>query len=371
MSKILIVGLPFFPKKYQYAVDAYHSLGHDVRVLLNKGFDGKKSGSCQSEHLFRYSSASNLIRLKEFVSEVIRFQPKNIDCYNYCILSIFYVLIARVFGINIRFWIIGGELIGDTQNSNSSSFFMSLYTRVKKSLTWICLRYCNAIFAKELHHVESIKKHLPKALEKVVQIHNCVPVPEYDYNARQGLEQDFLYANAVIERRNVISLIDAFDDLRNDDIKFKAAIYGFNSISNEVYAPRGVPYSERVLQHFNSLELTGSVIVNGFVANINQVMKQYKFFVFPSDVILANYALLESMSLGLVPIVYPGNGYEILVKDGENGFIAFDYDLAATFKRALSISDEHYMSMSKSAYDTIAENFSMRVWHRKLSSHLY
>lgn len=371
MKRVLIVGLPFFPKKYEYAVSAYRKLGCKVKVLLNKRKNSQEQDSFEDNSLLSYSSNNNVLRVKQFIVELLRFKPSNIDCYNYSILSVLYVLIARAFGINVRFWIIGGELVGDTQNANSSSFFVRTYSKLKKFLTWICLRYSNVIFAKELHHVECIRSHLPKALSKVVQIHNCVPVPAYSYSSIAGAKRDFLYANAVVERRNVISLLDALAKLRTEGIQFKAAIYGFNSISNEVYAPRGVPYSEKALSHFHYLKLENFVEVRGFVNDVNQVMKEYKFFVFPSDVILANYALLESMSLGLVPIVYPGNGYELLVEDGVNGFVAFDYDLSKAFKRALSLSNDEYINMSKSAYDTIYKNFSMQVWLRKLSSHLY
>lgn len=367
MSKILIVGLPFFPKKYQYAVDAYQELGCKVKVLLNKS----KANECDMTiSMVSFSSTNNMIRLKRFIIELIRFKPNNIDCYNYSMLSIFYILIARLFRVNTRFWIIGGELLGDSQNANSNSLFTRVYSKIKKCLTWGCVRFCNVVFAKEMHHVKSIRARMPKALSKTVQIHNCVPVPTYDYRSRKAASHDFLYANAVIASRNVISLINSFKDLQAERIKFKASIYGFNSISNEVYNPRGVPYSERALQHFRNLQISDAVDVHGFVVNIKQVMKEYRFFVFPSDVVLANYALLESMSMGLVPIVYPGDGYEKLVKDGVNGFVAFDRDLTAVFKRALSMSEPEYLDMSKAAYDSIAKDFSMHVWLQKLGSHL-
>lgn len=369
MSKILIVGLPFFPKKYQYAVDAYRELGCEVKVLLNTGDEGKPEAS-KSQDLIEYAGKNNLIRMIIFIKVLIRFRPDNIDCYNYSILSLMYVLLSRAFGVNVRFWIIGGELVGDRQNSNSNSFLMKVYANVKKNLTWFCLKFTNAIFAKELHHVDAIKNKLPLAVKKIVQIHNCVPVPDFEPDTRRNLTLDFLYANAVIESRNVISLINSFHELQRENIKFRAAIYGFSSISNEVYAPRGFLYSEVALKHYKSLNLAKNVEVQGFVKDINQVMKQYRFFVFPSGVILANYALLEAMSYGLVPIVYPGNGYGKLVNDGVNGFVAFDNDLAKAFKRALSLSDEEYVNMSKLAYETISQNFSMQVWLKKLNSNL-
>lgn len=369
MSKILIVGLPFFPSKYQYAVDAYHELQCEVKVLING--DPENVGLKNTEkNIFEFAGDGKIMRAIKFFKVMIDFKPNNIDCYNYSVFSLFYVLVSRALGVNVRFWIIGGELIG-RQEPNSNSLLMMAYSRVKRMLTWNCLRFSNAIFAKELHHLDAIEKKIPKLLEKTIQIHNCVPTTRFEPEIRSNSKFDFLYANAVIEQRNVISLIKALSRLEKDNIKFHAAIYGFNSISNEVYIPRGLLYSELALKYYRALCSPRNVEVQGFVKNIKKIMEDYRFFVFPSNVILANYALLEAMSYGLVPIIYPGDGYDKLVVDGVNGIVAFDYDLTKAFRRALSLSNDEYLRMSRSAHETIGERFSTGIWLNKLSLFLF
>ncbi|MBF6861634.1 glycosyltransferase family 1 protein, partial [Acinetobacter baumannii] len=148
------------------------------------------------------------------------------------------------FRINVRFWLIGGELIGDKSNAHKNSFFFNIFVNIKKNMSRACLSVANTIYAKEQHHIKTIKEIKQKLLDKVEKIYNCVSVLKCKANFSNKSKKDFLYANAVIETRNVISLIQSFANLRDKNISFKASIYGFNSISNDVYTPRGTPYSE-------------------------------------------------------------------------------------------------------------------------------
>ncbi len=368
MKKLLIVGLPFFPHKYQYLLDSYLNIGIDVKVLLNTDLDAE---NIILNEQFYYAGKNKFKRIYSYLKVLYRFKPKNIDCYDYSILSIFYILIARLIGINVRFWLIGGELLGDKQDSNKDSFILNLIINIKMYLSRICLRFSNVIYAKENHHIQTIKEINPKLLNKIEKIYNCVPISNKKPVSTKKEKKDFLYANAVIEKRNVIPLIQSLSDLRDNHISFSAAIYGFNSISNDVYAPRGMPYSENALELHNKLKLNDCVEVYGFVKNIKDIMNDYKFFILPADVILANYALLEAMSLGLVPIIYPGDGYEVIIEDGVNGIVAKDYDLAKAMKRALSLSQDEYVELSDAAYSKIKKDFSLNLWQEKLSKHIY
>lgn len=368
MRKILIVGLPFFPHKYQYLIDSYKNIGVDVKVLLNSEFDKERS---ISNEFFYYAGISKLKRIYIYLMVLHKFKPNNIDCYDYSILSILYILIARLMGVNVRFWLIGGELVGDKQDANNNTFVLNFIIVVKMYLSRVCLRFSNVIYAKEYHHIEKIKAINPKLLDKVEVLYNCVPVEKFKPDLQNKVRKDFIYANAVIEKRNVISLIQAFSEMKNSNIYFSASIYGFNSISNDVYAPRGTPYSEKALKYYHSLKLHKFVEVHGFVKNIKEIMQGYKFFILPADIILANYALLEAMSFGLVPIIYPGNGYDKIIEDGVNGIVAHDFDLVKAMKRALALSQEEYISLSDAAYNKIKEEFSLELWQKKLSKHLY
>ena len=77
--------------------------------------------------------------------------------------------------------------------------------------------------------------------------------------------------------------------------------------------------------------------------------------------VFGNYALLESMSYGCVPIVTKAQDIEELIQDGVNGFICdFNYEsFLLTIEKALEMPSEKYSKMSLNAIATIQKNFSL------------
>lgn len=72
-------------------------------------------------------------------------------------------------------------------------------------------------------------------------------------------------------------------------------------------------------------------------------------------------ALLEAMSVGVVPIVSDAGAMKEVVKDGETGFVfpASDRDAAGkAVVRALSLTDSELAAMKKRARESVAANFS-------------
>ncbi|GAL22098.1 poly(glycerol-phosphate) alpha-glucosyltransferase [Vibrio maritimus] len=368
-SKITILGLPFFAEKYKYLVDSYESLSMDVEVLINSNLAHTK---WDDEYEIHYAGGNILLRMYKFVSRMLMNKPNYVDVYDYSLLTLFYLIIARLFKIKSRLWLIGGELKNDSSSLNSSSVVREFILKLKGRLTVLSLFACDRILVKEKHHIESISSIRSSLLEKTVFLHNCVPVEPYvELNKESiNLKGDFLYANAVVDARRVDSMVLAIKDLVSDEMDFSCSIYGFNSISNDVYAPRGQGYSQDILNLIEELELQDCIETFGFVDNIKEVYGDFKFFVFPSDIVFANYALLESMSVGVVPIVYPGEGYDEIVVDGINGIVAFDYDLTKAFVRALQLSEENYMNLSNNAKMTIIDKYSLEKWRLKLASSL-
>jgi glycosyltransferase involved in cell wall biosynthesis len=362
-NKILIVGLPFFANKYQYLVESYDELGFQVKVLINS--NDNVAPEFESVD-YQLAGQSKILRMFRYLSCVSNYKPKYVDCYDYSILTLFYVLIAKLLNIKSRVWLIGGELTCDTTHVNEYSVIKSLFIRLKCSLTKLSLIFCDSILAKENHHIGEVKNINVKLLNYTHNLHNCVPV-ECEFRDRDISElSDFIYANAVIESRHVKSLIKSFSKLSADENYYSASIYGFNSISNEVYAARAAGYSKEALDLYDTFHLEGSVNVFGFVSDIKDVYRRFKFFILPADVILANYALLEAMAEGVVPIVFPGDGYDKIVTDGINGIVAFDFDLSLALKRALALSQDDYVSMSKAAHMKIKSEYSLSNWSSKL-----
>ena len=95
-----------------------------------------------------------------------------------------------------------------------------------------------------------------------------------------------------------------------------------------------------------------------------------RFFVLPSDYEAGNFALLEAMSHGVVPILTRGNGSELIIESGRNGILAdTGVDaLASVMRAALSLEIEEWRSMSNAARRTIEDRFSLERWGKRLLS---
>lgn len=95
---------------------------------------------------------------------------------------------------------------------------------------------------------------------------------------------------------------------------------GFGILDNKNYKvePR---YQKKIINKIRELGLENDIKILGFVDNAEELLKQSKIFIFPANVVFCNYALLEAMSLGCVPIVTNGEGAYWIIND-LNGFVS-------------------------------------------------
>jgi len=96
--------------------------------------------------------------------------------------------------------------------------------------------------------------------------------------------------------------------------------------------------------------------------------RRARWFVLPSDVVFGNFALLEAMSHGAVPIVSDVEGTEQIVRDGVDGLVAghSQEGLHRALERALALDELSWQAMSDAARQTIAERFSLAAWGERL-----
>lgn len=94
-----------------------------------------------------------------------------------------------------------------------------------------------------------------------------------------------------------------------------------------------------------------------------------RFFVLPADIVYLNFALLEAMAHGVVPIVSDVKGAREIIVDGESGLIAphSRQGLLKTMIRARSMSADEYQSLSANARRRVIEKFSIERWADELA----
>lgn len=86
-----------------------------------------------------------------------------------------------------------------------------------------------------------------------------------------------------------------------------------------------------------------------------------RFFVLHGEIVFANFALLEAMARGVVPIASAVEGADKIVVDGENGvlYAPTQEGLVAAIHRALNSSDDQWRQWSVAARHTIERGYSL------------
>ena len=99
--------------------------------------------------------------------------------------------------------------------------------------------------------------------------------------------------------------------------------------------------------------------------NIGDYMSFADFFVISSDKEGLPLALLEAMSMGVIPVCTPAGGIKDVIRNGENGYIGkevSDDAFYATIKQSLS---ERGKIAANSIIQEYKEKYSMEVCSRK------
>jgi len=107
------------------------------------------------------------------------------------------------------------------------------------------------------------------------------------------------------------------------------------------------------------VEFKGEVAAN----RVHTEIKKAKYFILNSSFEATSYALLEAMSLGLVPIANEGTGSQEIIQHGVNGFLCGQISGMNLHDAISGVMNEDFkmQMMRKSAEETIKENFNLET----------
>lgn len=120
----------------------------------------------------------------------------------------------------------------------------------------------------------------------------------------------FIHVARCATQKNQPRLFKAFDRLQAEGYKFHLIVLGSN------YEVEWMPKYKNNTQ----------IHIIGERKNVADYMKMADFFVLSSDFERLPLTLLESMSLGVVPISTPAGGVVDVIKDGVNGYMTINFD---------------------------------------------
>lgn len=184
---------------------------------------------------------------------------------------------------------------------------------------------------------------------------NSIVVPDsFDYYF-DIKKYHFLWVNRLIKERRIDRLLTY--GLNNLNVKI--ACLGINENYQEI------PDALEILlsQSMKSENIEIKSYVNPFC-----YFKKYRFFILDSDLVFGNYALLEAMSYGVVPIVRYTKWNHLIINNGFNGFeFQDDFEsFTSILDKAFALNEEEYLKMSKAARETMLTKFSSHEWLTKV-----
>lgn len=184
------------------------------------------------------------------------------------------------------------------------------------------------------------------------------PISSHFISRNKHDDLHIIYAGRIVsEAKQILKLAKAFINASVNNLRLSFSIYGDG---NEVQQ------LESILGNSNNEH---NVNYHGGIApsEIQNVMAKHHVFTLMSDYEGMSVALMEAMSIGLVPVVLKGpKGIDEIVDHGVNGFIVENRD--SDYQDKLSFLQKNisaWTSMSENAKSTILNKYSSAVTNKQ------
>ena len=118
----------------------------------------------------------------------------------------------------------------------------------------------------------------------------------------------------------------------------------------------------------SKLKQSHRIIFKGAINNVDHQIISSDFYISSSISEGMSNSLLETMALGVPPIISNVSGVEEMVINNKNGFIfepKNETDLYEKLVKAINCSEESYINMSRLASEHLFKNFSMGLISKK------
>lgn len=347
--KTLCLGLAHFIDKNGYQAQVYQKHGERIRYLVT-------DVTGQTEHFrLKYDADVKIVpenklgRLWHTVAALLTYRPHNVELYLTGYMALPYALLAKITGRNLIVILRGLEF-----KSHRTTWYYALI-----------LKMSDLIIAKEFYLNEGAIRL--KLGHKTHMLHNCVPDVSGGMSPYAGRTIDLLFLNTPRRMRHVLFLVDVIAKLLERNPGLKVTIAGFG-VLDEKYNSIELDYQRDVLHKIEALGLKGKIELKGFVQNAPELMSASKVFILPADVIYCNYALLEAMSCGCVPVVADGEGARLVVEDGVSGFVRPLSVPAFVNAVESALQPEMWERYSQNARRKIDEEYSIESWYTGICS---
>ncbi|MEM7120932.1 MAG: glycosyltransferase [Pseudomonadota bacterium] len=182
--------------------------------------------------------------------------------------------------------------------------------------------------------------------DRIRRIPNGIDIEQFPFDSSRhaGEDKTFVFMGRLVDEKQPLMMLRCFADILQAGGRHQLIVIGDG------------PLLETMASFVRDSGLVEGVQLVGRLDDVRPVLSKAHFFLLPSKNEGMSNALLEAMSLGLVPIASAVSGSTDIVRHDDNGYL-FDRDDEATFtaclRTAASMSDAHWRTMREAARLTI------------------
>jgi len=200
-----------------------------------------------------------------------------------------------------------------------------------KTLETFCKRFCDYYFACSLSEQGILNKEFKISDNKIILLRNYITREFSIIRKERKLFKDFIYFGRIVKEKQVNILLEVFTEL---DMLDKLCIVGEGNCLNQ--------YKEK---YVNS-NFKGRIPH----ADLLPFLNNFGFYISASQIEGLSFSLLESMYMGLVPIVSNVPGHNDVIKNKYNGFLFSNKkELKKIIENLSTIDSTDIIVMSKNA----------------------
>ena len=162
-----------------------------------------------------------------------------------------------------------------------------------------------------------------------------------------------LYIGAIEPRRNALFLLDVLKNLKNSGIEATLVLIG---------KYKDVDYQAQFETAINEYNLKDSIF---YIPRVEQkylgyVDRNCDIVLLPTIYDIYGMVLLEAMYYGIPTLTTLNGGSNMMIKDGENGYVFESFDLKSWTDRIKKLAKDKQLSedMGEKAHDTIINGFT-------------
>lgn len=315
MKKVLILGVDrIMPKLFYFADEfrkhdvSYLVYTHDQRPEAEKYTAEYGAGILQAPPHKR--SAIRLLRnFYRLFSLVRKKDVAHAELYSdyHMLASLGYFIILYLKGIPVVLW-----CRGELYDWKTFTWWQRLYFH-------LVVPRARLVVLKETYMRRTLESGGVRTKNNLILLHNAVPIPPYNPKTFGKRKLVLLFLNMFKPWRNVTFCVEIAAELKRSGLDFSMSIVGEKGLRDGslVLLTEAQRLKAAIAEH----NVERYVTVHPFSVTPMPYYQEADIFLLPADLVYCNYALLESMSHGVIPMVNSGDSdYQEIVQDGVSGY---------------------------------------------------